>query len=469
LKCLPRDFARELRDWKKPLHEGCEEFHIGPKTYVWITTTFEKCGVLPATVYDWIRKKRIDEPLLRYVWVQDGGRGGRRPPQGGLRRERRAFVWKQQIDAVNEPRATPKQARPKPRTPTEIWSLADDDYITPEEMEGVGVKWNHAKKHWDFKNSWQKGPRTPDPLIGRLFKTKPVDAVDAIGAINRRPLIRWKDIRDHLTIRDKPPPGGVWLQDALPRLRAIGIVTNESNLRYLIKRGVIVGGVIRRAFGRKGPSRTWIKEEDHEKIRPRFPRAGNRLCWLDGEDWHPVLEARRLAGCNSFDMRQWMPRVFGGYGRLCPHLPGGRSIRCRPGPIPHKKGDKMTVCAGDDLRTIAEKLTGVRPKAPPKPPEVKRGAAPLAHSPPPAAAIPAVGPQPATGEGQTSERPTKRRRGQRGRSPDTDPAFDQRISEAWDTGEYPTYAALGRDFDKGPDDIRRAIDRHRHPRKSAGK
>lgn len=54
--------------------------------------------------------------------------------------------------------------------------------------------------------------------------------------------------------------------------------------------------------------------------------------------------------------------------------------------------------------------------------------------------------------------PTKPKRG---RPNDTDPKADQRIYDAWKTGEHKTYADLGRELSKTERQITLAIDRHK--------
>lgn len=48
-----------------------------------------------------------------------------------------------------------------------------------------------------------------------------------------------------------------------------------------------------------------------------------------------------------------------------------------------------------------------------------------------------------------------------GRRIDTDPKKDKRIFDAWKTGRYPTYEALGRELQKTKHEVKTAIDRHR--------
>ncbi len=59
-----------------------------------------------------------------------------------------------------------------------------------------------------------------------------------------------------------------------------------------------------------------------------------------------------------------------------------------------------------------------------------------------------------------STTPTKRR----GRRPATDSRDDQRIVNAWDTGNFRTYADLGRELHLTTSEVRKAIDRHRKRR-----
>ena len=61
---------------------------------------------------------------------------------------------------------------------------------------------------------------------------------------------------------------------------------------------------------------------------------------------------------------------------------------------------------------------------------------------------------------------SRRRRG--GRPPDTDPMEDRRIAEAWKTGAYGSHEDLAREFGMTKQEVKRALDRHRH-RESGGK
>jgi len=49
----------------------------------------------------------------------------------------------------------------------------------------------------------------------------------------------------------------------------------------------------------------------------------------------------------------------------------------------------------------------------------------------------------------------------RGRKPDTDPAKDKRIWDAWRTGQHEDHAGLGHAFDTTKLEVSRALDRHR--------
>lgn len=60
----------------------------------------------------------------------------------------------------------------------------------------------------------------------------------------------------------------------------------------------------------------------------------------------------------------------------------------------------------------------------------------------------------------TPEQAPKRAK-RRGRKPDTDPKEDKRISDAWQTGQYLTFADLERELNLRPGEGKRACDRHR--------
>jgi hypothetical protein len=52
----------------------------------------------------------------------------------------------------------------------------------------------------------------------------------------------------------------------------------------------------------------------------------------------------------------------------------------------------------------------------------------------------------------------------RGRPPTADQQEDRKIFEAWDTGNYPTYAHLARELNSKPKLVEMAVDRHRKRR-----
>jgi hypothetical protein len=59
------------------------------------------------------------------------------------------------------------------------------------------------------------------------------------------------------------------------------------------------------------------------------------------------------------------------------------------------------------------------------------------------------------------------RKGHPGRKPDTDPKADKRIVDAWKTGRYKTYEQLAKALGgMTKKQVKRAIDRHRHPTKA---
>jgi hypothetical protein len=75
---------------------------------------------------------------------------------------------------------------------------------------------------------------------------------------------------------------------------------------------------------------------------------------------------------------------------------------------------------------------------------------------------PAAGGGAAGREGDRSEqqeRPARRARG--GRPPDADPRADQRVSDAWRTGQYETHEQLGRELGLSGREVKLALDRHR--------
>jgi hypothetical protein len=73
----------------------------------------------------------------------------------------------------------------------------------------------------------------------------------------------------------------------------------------------------------------------------------------------------------------------------------------------------------------------------------------------------------ATPDAEQSHAEGHKRRGKRGRKPDTDPEADQRVADAWGTGQYKTYEQCGNALEMTKEQVKNAIDRHRH--RSAGK
>jgi hypothetical protein len=57
----------------------------------------------------------------------------------------------------------------------------------------------------------------------------------------------------------------------------------------------------------------------------------------------------------------------------------------------------------------------------------------------------------------------------RGRPKDTNEKEDQRIYEAWNSRSYRTYEELGNEMRKKGEEIKRAIDRHRHRKRNSNK
>jgi hypothetical protein len=72
--------------------------------------------------------------------------------------------------------------------------------------------------------------------------------------------------------------------------------------------------------------------------------------------------------------------------------------------------------------------------------------------------LPVPPPPPTPGAKKPVEKPQASKRG---RQPDTDPKQDQRIAEAWETGQYVDYAGLARELHIDKREVKRAVDRHR--------
>lgn len=336
-----------LRRGAKPIARDCMKIPRGPITLIARDVTMEECGVLPSTVALWAKRGWIDKG----EWLPVAG--GKTGPF------RRMFHRKDQIDARNKRRIVPRDERPQPRSASAIVKLHDDDCITIPEMVQMGIPYVYARKHWDYPDARRRAPRTPCSLIGRIIQTKRGERVSDRGHIVAEPLVRWGDVREALHARDNPPApeGGVLLRDAVRRLGQENIAVGETRLRELIAGKLVDGGKIR-VFKRRNlqpMDMWWMRWADRTKIR-QHDRPGNRCYWINGEDYHPLdHEAAKVAGLkNPTPLRR----------RLKEGL-----LTARKHAVTWRSGEELTVCRGEDLRDIAEKMTGVRPKAPPKPPK----------------------------------------------------------------------------------------------------
>lgn len=84
----------------------------------------------------------------------------------------------------------------------------------------------------------------------------------------------------------------------------------------------------------------------------------------------------------------------------------------------------------------------------------------------PKPAIPRKTPTPMDGKrgvGEAGQADTGKKK--RGRPSDTDLHLDKRIADAWDTGQYTSYAKLGEEFEKSGREVGLAVDRQRKRRK----
>ena len=71
------------------------------------------------------------------------------------------------------------------------------------------------------------------------------------------------------------------------------------------------------------------------------------------------------------------------------------------------------------------------------------------------------------GKSPGGKRTTKSSSKRRGRPPGQNEESDRRISEGWASRRYTTYAEYAKELCVSPDNVRRALDRHRHREKSA--
>jgi hypothetical protein len=343
---------------KSALDAGCDQFVA--KSLTWVAGQKLPDGITPD-----IAKSLHCDGLVRKS-IEKMPRG----VPGGKR-----FWCLEDLNEAAKVYKVPLALRHRTRSAAELEKLADDEIITVAEAARLGMPPNHIELHCDTSTKKRRRKPTPSPILGRLVRGGRLDHyVDAGGYRRRRVGVAIGDVRAYVKALGQPalPDGAILLRDAMPKLKNLGIDRDVTTLVRLIKAGTIEGDKINACTGQRHGKRLgrlwWMKWSDHAKIR-RFEKPGNRLCWIDGEDWYPRGdEAWRLAGFTyKGEMPRWVPRKYGGLGKPCPYLTPPRTIRCTYGPIAHRRGDEMVVCAGDDLRDIAEKKTGVRPSVPKKP------------------------------------------------------------------------------------------------------
>jgi hypothetical protein len=327
----------------KVLAADCFLFMRGKLTLIAAEKTHEECGVIYPTVALWAGSGWISKG----EWMKVAGG---KPP-------RRLFFIKEEIDAVQARRAIAPKERQKLRSTTEIKSLHDDDFISVPEAAQFGISEAYICKYWDAAHAKRTKGRKPCPAIGRIIKTKMGEKISGRGHIVPAPMIRWGDVRQIIEVRDNPavPTGGVLMRDALPLLKNENIEVGETKLVDLLRAKIVGGGKID-GFKRRNlqPIKLWwMKWDDRYKIR-QYQQPGGRVFWIDGKDFYPVeREAAELAGFkNASPLRR---RIRAG------------SLESYPHDAPSRNGDSMAVCLGDDLRDIAEAVTGFRPKPPTKP------------------------------------------------------------------------------------------------------
>ena len=342
-----------------------------------IAEKLDAVGMHPETADRLARDKKGRRPRVEYV-------------EGASPAYRKFYPLEDLVEAAKAYAAPPAE-RDRVRPPAEIKQLTDADFINLPEALSLGFTEGYLREHCDLEDKRRKDPATPAPPIGRLIHGEWRDRISTRSHRVRAPWFQLRDLRECIDHRDNPPQlpkGTVLLRDAMPKL---GMKIGEQTVRNLIAGGVIGGGIIDGFKRNFAPARLWYMVwEDREKI-PRVPREkqpGFRVFWIDGRDYYPTVEARKLSGATDFDLtRRWLPTDHGGMGEPCPHT--GRPVTCR-----RTEDDELLVFAGDDLRTIAEALTGTRPKAPTKPPQLRAIAAPAngdGHQEPETASPPADG------------------------------------------------------------------------------
>lgn len=379
---LPSEVAKAVGRWRRRNTQrrpaDCLKFK--ERGVWWVAEEKLPEGIDRATADRMFRDGKIRKP--RMVPIDPGKQGG---PWY------RKFWPRNDVKRVLSAYGVPLADRDAARSVDELKPLGDDEYVAFTEAKALGFSKHYLREHSDLKDPRLKHPPTPAPPIGRLIRGQWCERISTRDHRVKAPTWHLGDLRECIKNRDNPPGlpvGAVLVRDAIPKMREAGIKVSVSNLKALIKSETIRGGKVDGFKRNFAPERMcYMLWEDRTKI-PQHERPGGRVYWIEGRDYHPIYEAVRLAGCDDYYLtRDWTPAKHGGFGRACPHL--GRTVRCRIHNVPHKLGNSLLVYDGDDLRTIAEALTGTRPKAPPKPPAVTpppaaNGPAPAAEPPKPA-------------------------------------------------------------------------------------
>lgn len=357
---------------KKYVHQG--------KTWIPRNTVKQECGIDNDTADRWEKKG-----ILKFRSEKEFG------PYHVV------FRWKEEIDNVIKVRAERPLNIRRQRSTDELRRLAPSDLITIDEMESMGVKYKWAVEHWDRKDRRRRKTATPT-LAGELIKTKTFDGLE--GSANSRGflqgeiLVYWNSIKTVTELRDNPPVpnGGVLLRDAIKELQKSGIMISRAHLYDLWRRKLLGGGCIKCYKKNLAVAELpWMEWEKRSQIA-RYEKPGKRMYWIGDPavDHYPLLEAWHYARCRDQNvLAQWIEG-----NRLakkpCPYTRSTKHVRWIEHPIKHKAGDSLRIFNGEDLRDIAEGLTGERPKAPKPPRSSADQAAPAAV--PTAVAPPALAP-----------------------------------------------------------------------------
>jgi hypothetical protein len=383
---------KEIKQWKKQKRpSNCLKFVERGVTWVAADPQgrlVDSDGIHRETADRMYRDKKIGKPRIE---ATEG-------PTPWYRK-----FWPQaDVLAVAAEYSKPATERNAVRSPTELASLNDNDYVNAAEAEPMGgFSRYYLRAHSDTPDPRRKAAPTPAEPVGSLIRGKLRERISARGHRVTEPVYRIGDLREILSKRDNPPvpEGAVLVRDAIPKLKAIGIVISRATLMQMITDGRIKGGAVESFKKNFSPEKmAWMLWDDRKKL-PGAPqslepvhnkldaihehvvatRGGVENLTVRHNELHGKVDARsakddaqhaelvkgnqRLTplGLTAFPDRGMKVRHLASALEVSPDFIGQYRKRARVAAPP--QGKREYLHSRDDCRLILEKIINVCPTA----------------------------------------------------------------------------------------------------------